>query len=62
MSRQPLPLQFGSGGELRSRSNRRSNDTIALHDAAIKSATSLMAAMNECLKSPQLSAHLLAAR
>ncbi|KAF2717258.1 hypothetical protein K431DRAFT_307104 [Polychaeton citri CBS 116435] len=31
---------------------------IALHDAAVKSATSLMAVMNEMLKSPPVSAHL----
>ncbi|EME40400.1 hypothetical protein DOTSEDRAFT_38352 [Dothistroma septosporum NZE10] len=62
MSRKPLPLHFDSDLELRLRSDSRANDTIALHDAAIKSATSLMAVMNACLKSPQLNAHLLAAQ
>ncbi|UJO23322.1 uncharacterized protein CLAFUR5_12676 [Fulvia fulva] len=62
MTRKPLPLQFHQGVEPQSRSSSRSNDTIALHDAAIKSATNLMAVMSDCLNSPQLSAHLLSAQ
>lgn len=36
----------------------RTSGSIALHDAAVQSATSLMAVMNDMLRSPQLSAHI----
>ncbi|EMC99994.1 hypothetical protein BAUCODRAFT_359251 [Baudoinia panamericana UAMH 10762] len=38
------------------------NESIALHDAAVQSATSLMAVMNDMLRSPHISAHLSAQR
>lgn len=50
MKRRPIPLEF----EKPDHSDRNS---LALHDAAIKSATTLMAVMNDVLKSPHLSAH-----
>jgi len=36
----------------------RSNESVALHDAAVQSATSLMAVVNDMLQSPHVSAHL----
>ncbi|SMR63763.1 unnamed protein product [Zymoseptoria tritici ST99CH_3D1] len=58
--RKPIPLDFAR--DFGSNTSSRSNDSVALHDAAIKSATSLMAVMNDMLKSPPLNAHFLSAQ
>lgn len=50
MKRRPIPLEF-------EKPEHSNNNSFALHDAAIKSATTLMAVMNDVLKSPHLSAH-----
>lgn len=41
-----------------SKHSSRTNESIALHSAAVQSATSLMCVMNDMLRSPHLSAHL----
>ncbi|KJX92930.1 hypothetical protein TI39_contig4517g00001 [Zymoseptoria brevis] len=58
--RKPIPLEFAR--DFGSNTSSRSTDSVALHDAAIKSATSLMAVMNDMLKSPPLNAHFLSAQ
>lgn len=50
MKRRPIPLEF-------EKPEHSSDNSFALHDAAIKSATTLMAVMNDVLKSPHLNAH-----
>lgn len=58
--RRPLPLFFDHSPEPLSKPIRKSDDSIALHEATIKSATSLMYVVNDILQSPQVSAHLAA--
>lgn len=53
MKRRPIPLEF-------EKPEHSNTNSFALHDAAIKSATTLMAVMNDVLKSPHLNAHFLA--
>lgn len=54
--RKPLPLDFEyQSSETRSVKSSRTNDSIALQDAAVQSATSLLAVMNDCLNSHLLS-------
>ena len=54
-----MPLSFHQSPQPDSRQHSsRTNESIALHDAAVKSATSLMAVVNDMLQSPPVSAHL----
>ncbi|KXT04456.1 hypothetical protein AC579_631 [Pseudocercospora musae] len=58
-NRKPLPLDFDQPLLARPCQSSRAHESIALQDAAVQSATSLMAVVSDMLKSPQLSAHLL---
>ncbi|KXT03130.1 hypothetical protein AC578_7745 [Pseudocercospora eumusae] len=58
-NRKPLPLDFDQPLAARPSQSSRTHESIALQDAAVQSATSLMAVVSDMLKSPQLSAHLL---
>ncbi|KAK3720659.1 hypothetical protein LTR37_003709 [Vermiconidia calcicola] len=58
--RKPTPLVIEGTAVPNSRHSSRTNESVAFHDAAVQSATSLMAVMNDMLRSPPLSAHLLA--
>ena len=53
-----MPLSLDGSPQPSSKHSSRTHDSIALHDAAVQSATSLMAVMNDMLRSPPLSAHL----
>lgn len=57
--RKPIPLALDSSPEYQSNYNGKTVEhSIALQDAAVQSATSLMAVMNDMLRSPHVSAHL----
>ncbi|KAF2166145.1 hypothetical protein M409DRAFT_23335 [Zasmidium cellare ATCC 36951] len=55
--RKPLPLDLYHTPDPSAIERNRADDSIAFHDAAVQSATSLLAVINDCLKSPPLSAH-----
>ncbi|KAK4556358.1 hypothetical protein LTR86_006502 [Recurvomyces mirabilis] len=57
--RRPLPLSFGADTTLSSNFDHRTNDSVLLHDAAVQSATNLMAVVNDMLCSPPVSAHIM---
>ena len=57
-NRKPLPLPLDHQAYATPAHSSRTSGSIALHDAAVQSATSLMAVMNDMLRSPQLSAHI----
>ncbi|KAK3109547.1 hypothetical protein LTR53_017092, partial [Teratosphaeriaceae sp. CCFEE 6253] len=61
-NRRPLPLAFDQSSRTTSERVNRSSGSIALHDAAVQSATHLMAVVNDMLQSPQISAHISAQR
>ena len=56
--KRPKTLSLGGASQPISKHSSRTTDSIALHDAAVQSATSLMAVMSDMLRSPPLSAHI----
>ncbi|KAF2768567.1 hypothetical protein EJ03DRAFT_117827 [Teratosphaeria nubilosa] len=58
--RKPLPLDLSQSTDSPSKHSRRTSDSIALQSAAVQSATSLLAVMNEVLRSPHIAGHLSA--
>ncbi|KAK0860240.1 hypothetical protein LTR87_017364 [Friedmanniomyces endolithicus] len=61
-NRKPQPLTFDCNAERTSDHEHQTSGSIALHDAAVQSATNLMAVVNDMLQSPHVSAHLSAQR
>ncbi|CAK4030713.1 Hypothetical predicted protein [Lecanosticta acicola] len=57
LKRKPLPLDFDAGPDEKPnrKTSSRTNDSIALQEAAVQSATSLLAVMNDCLNTHLLS-------
>ncbi|KAH9828428.1 hypothetical protein Tdes44962_MAKER09311 [Teratosphaeria destructans] len=58
--RKPLPLDLSQSTNSPAKHSRRTSDSIALQSAAVQSATSLLAVMNEVLRSPHVAGHLSA--
>ncbi|KAM0717001.1 hypothetical protein Q7P37_006853 [Cladosporium fusiforme] len=56
--RRPVPLTLELGHDLETPYSQRTDDPTALQDAAVKSATSLIAVVNDMLRSPHSSAPL----
>ncbi|KAK0290199.1 hypothetical protein LTR91_006388 [Friedmanniomyces endolithicus] len=61
-SRKPQPLTFDYNAGRTLDHEHQTSGSIALHDAAVQSATNLMAVVNDMLQSPHVSAHLSAQR
>ncbi|KAK5724139.1 hypothetical protein LTR17_013615 [Elasticomyces elasticus] len=56
----PQPLSFEHSKSYDVDRKHRRSESVALHDATVRSATNLMAVVNDMLQSPQVAAHLSA--
>ncbi|KAK3635075.1 hypothetical protein LTR22_019356 [Elasticomyces elasticus] len=56
----PQPLSFEHSKSYDVDHKHRRSESVALHDATVRSATNLMAVVNDMLQSPQVAAHLSA--